>query len=83
MQCKRVKAALEKTTTPAYISFCSYIAQDFENFLQTFQASEPIIHMLYSEICILLTNLMSKFIQKKHFIAKSSGKCIEGGESEN
>ena len=43
---KRIKAALENTTTQVYISFSSYVAQDFENFLQTFQANEPMIHML-------------------------------------
>ena len=64
MRNKGIKAALENTTTPAYISFCSYVAQDFENFLQTFQANEPMIHMLYPEICRLFTNRMSKFIRK-------------------
>ena len=64
MRYKRIKAALENTTTQGYISFCSHIAQDFENFLQTFQANESMVHMLYPEICKLLTNLMSKCIRK-------------------
>ena len=59
MRYKRIKAVLG-----AYISFCSYVAQDFENFLQTFQANELMIHMLCPEICKWLTNLMSKFIRK-------------------
>ena len=46
MQYKRIKAALENITAQAYISFCSYVGKDFENFLQTFQANEPMIHML-------------------------------------
>ena len=45
-----------------HISFCSYVAQDFENFLQTFQANEPMIHMLHLKICKLLMNLISKVI---------------------
>lgn len=64
MRYKRIKAALGNTATQAYISFCSHVAQDFENFLQTFQANEPMIHMLYPK---LLTNLMSKFIPKNVF----------------
>ena len=68
---KRIKAVLENTTTQAYISFCSYVAQDFENFLQTFQENEPMIHMLYPEIYKLLTNLMSKFIQKNILLQNS------------
>ena len=47
---KRIKAALESTTAQAYVSFCLYVAQDFENFLQTFQANESMIQMLYPEI---------------------------------
>ena len=64
MRYKRIKAALGNTATQAYISFCSHVAQDFENFLQTFQANEPMIHMFYPK---LLTNLMSKFIPKNVF----------------
>ena len=75
MRYKRIKAALENTTTQAYISFCLYVPQDFENFLQTFQANEPMIQMVYPEICELLRNLMSKFIRKKQFVAKFLGKC--------
>ena len=67
MRYKRIKAALKNRTTQAYISFCSYVAQYFENFLRKFQANEPMIHMFYPEICKLLTNLMSKFIRKKNY----------------
>ena len=39
--------------------FVHFVAQDSENFLQAFQANEPMILMLYPKICKLLTNLMS------------------------
>ena len=84
MQCKRIKAALENTTTQGYISFCSYVAQDFENFLQTFQVNEPMIHMLYPEICKLLTNLMSKFVRKNIlFQSAHENICIDVLKVEN
>ena len=50
MQYKRIKAALESTAAQAYVSFSLYVAQDFEKFLQTFQANESMIQMLYPEI---------------------------------
>ena len=61
---KRTNVALENTTTQVYISFRSYLAQNFENFLQIFQANRPIIHMSYPEIYEYVTYLMNKFMQK-------------------
>ena len=61
---KRTNVALENTTTQVYISFRSYLAQNFENFLQIFQANRPIIHMSDPEIYEYVTYLMNKFMQK-------------------
>ena len=60
--------------TQAYISFCSYVAQGFENFFQTFHANE-MFYMLHDlhEICKLVTNLMSKFIRRNVLSQNSQG----------
>ena len=61
---RRIKAASENITTQVYFSFCSYAVQDFESFLQLSQANEPMIQMLYSKICKLLSDQISEFIRK-------------------
>ena len=49
----------------ATLSFCSYIANDFEGFLRPFQSSEPKIHLMYPAMSNLISNMMHKFVSKK------------------
>ena len=73
---KHIKDALLGKLTHAYVSFCAFAAEDFENFLLPFQSSEPMIHLLFPEICKLLTNLMCKFIKKK-VLSKDASENLE------
>ena len=63
---ERIETALKDNSSLAYISFCAFIAQEFEGFLLPFQSEEPMIHLLYPEMCKLLTNIMRKFIRNKY-----------------
>ena len=61
----RIKKALEKPLTEAYVSFCAFTAHDFESFLLPLQTGEPMIHQLFPSMCKLLNDIQSKFIKKK------------------
>ena len=62
---KRICAALQNPLSLAYISFCAFSAEAFEDFLVPFQSDEPKVHLLYPSMCKLISNLMQKFIRKK------------------
>ena len=63
---QRISEALEDSITLAYVSFCAFVARDFEMFLLPFQSNRPTIHLLYPEMQSLLQNLMLKFIRPKY-----------------
>ena len=55
-----------------YIVFAAFVSQEFESLLIPFQSSEPMIHLLYPEMCKFLTGLLQKFIRKKILFANDS-----------
>ena len=61
---KRICTALLVALTEAYISFCAYSTTKFEDFLLQFQSDEPRIHLLYSSMGKLISNLQPNFICK-------------------
>ena len=60
-----IKNALESDSTRIYLSFLVFAASLFEKFLLTFQYEEPLIHLLFSKMCELYSDLLQKFIKKK------------------
>ena len=60
-----IKNALESDSARIYISFLVFAASLFEKFLLTFQCEEPLIHLLFSKMCELYSDLLQKFIKKK------------------
>ena len=52
--------------------FAAFVSQEFESLLIPFQSSEPMIHLLYPEMCKFLTGLFQKFIGKKIISADDS-----------
>ena len=63
----RIKKALEKPLTEAYVSFCAFTAHDFESFLLPLEKGQPMIHQLFPSMCKLLNDIQSKFIKKKKY----------------
>ena len=61
----RICAALQNPLSQAYISFCAFSAEVFEDFLVPLQSDEPKVHLLYPSMCKLDSHLMLKFIRKK------------------
>ena len=61
-----ITEALEDSITLAYVSFCAFIARNFEMPLLPIQSDRPMIHLLYPEMQSLLRNLMMKFIRLKY-----------------
>ena len=55
-----------------YIVFAAFVSQEFESLLIPFQSSEPMIHLLYPEMCKFLTGLLQKLIWKKILSADDS-----------
>lgn len=70
---ERIKDALEDDLTEAYIAFCAFSTQDFENFLIPFQSNKPMIHLLYPGMCKLVSDIMNKFMKKS--VLSSSDAC--------
>ena len=68
---QRISEVLEDSITSAYVSFCAFVARDFEMFLLPFQSNRPMIHLLYPEMQSLLQNLMLKFIRPKYMGVES------------
>ena len=66
----RIKGALEESLTEVYVSFCAFVALDFESFLFPLQTKEPMIRLLYPSVCKLLSDLLSKCIKAKGFIKR-------------
>ena len=52
--------------TEVYLSFFAFCTEDFESFLTQFQFDQPMTQGLYDSMFNLLTNLMKRFIKKKH-----------------
>ena len=48
----------------AYVSFDAFVAHDFQEFLVSFQSTEPIIHLLYPVLWKLMNALHRKFVRK-------------------
>ena len=74
----RIKAALEEPLTEAYLSFCAFVAHDFELFLLPFQTKELMIHLLYPSMCKLLSKCL-----KKKVLSNESCANIELSKKEN
>ena len=55
---------LKAPLTQQYLAFGTFASQDFETFLLKFQYEQPMIHMLYTSMEELLSNLMQKFVAK-------------------
>ena len=77
-----IKAALEELLIEAYLSFCTFVAHDFESFLLPFQTKEPMIHLLYPSVCKLLSDYQSKCLQEK-VLSNESCKNIDLSKKEN
>ena len=50
---KRICAGLQNPLSQAYISFCVFCAEAFEEFLVPLQSDEPKVHLLYPSMCKL------------------------------
>ena len=73
---KRISKNLNDPLIEATLSFCSYIANDFEGFLKPFQSSEPKFHLMYPAMSNLISNMMHKFVSKK-VLSSDASKNIE------
>ena len=60
--CECISLALQNLLTEGYISFCAFSASDCKDFGLLFLSDELKIHLLYSLLCKLVSNLMEKFI---------------------
>ena len=67
-----IRDSLNGKTTMEYIVFAAFVSQEFESLLIPFQSSEPMIHLLYPEMCKFLTGLLQKLIWKKILSADDS-----------
>ena len=65
---KHIVEMLKAPMTQRSLAFCAFASQDFETFLLKFQYEQPMIHMLYTSMEELLSNLMQKFVAKEKFI---------------
>ena len=70
-QYQHIRDSLNHKTTEGYIAFAAFVSQEFKSFLIPFQSSEPVIHLLYPEMCKFLTGLLQKFIRKKILSAEN------------
>ena len=62
---ERTSLALQNPLTEASIGFYAFSVSDFEDFLLLFQSDEPMMHVLYSSTCELVSYLIGKFIRKR------------------
>ena len=56
--------------------FVHSFTQHFQSFLLKFQSNEPLIHLPYSNMCRLISSIMSKFIRKKYLSQVDSENII-------
>ena len=56
--------------TLPYLSFVSFVAQELEYFLISFQSSELLIHIINEDMRTLLLNLLTKCIKKNYLFEK-------------
>lgn len=62
---KQIVEVLKDELALPYLSFTSFLANQYEGYLLKFQSEEPLIHMLHSGMSNLLTGLMKCFVNKK------------------
>ena len=60
--CMMLVGAENKSSTKALVCFIDNIAPVFEKFLLNEQKSTPKVHLLYDDMCVVLLQLMNRFI---------------------
>ena len=65
------------------MSFCAFIARDFEMLLLLFQSDRPVIYLLHPEMQSLLRNLMMKFIRPKYLTEESAALGLHTVQANN
>ena len=73
---QRIAVVLEDSITLVYVSFCAFIAQDFEMLLLPFQSDRSMIHLLYPEMQSFLQNLMMKFNRPRYLTEESTARGL-------
>lgn len=60
---RRILKLLEAPETQAYLGFVSFALAPFKRFEKIFQATEPIIHLLYPAMCDLFADVLHSFVR--------------------
>ena len=63
---ERIIEKLKNEKTPVYFAFLAVVGHIFEAFLLPCQHEQSLIHILYLEMCDLITKLLTKFVRKKY-----------------
>lgn len=63
----RLKAAFASNKLLSTMLFLRNVAEIFNRFLLLFQKDEPLVHILYDEMVLLIKKLMGRFMESKSF----------------
>ena len=69
---KQIVGVFENELALPYLSFVTFLAHRYENYLLKFQSEEPLIHMLHSDMNSL-NDLMQNFVNKKSLFDVTDG----------
>lgn len=68
---KFLVSILTDSSTLTRLCFLKAIGESFENFLKIMQAEEPLIHILYDELCNLIKSLLTRVAKPEKMQMKS------------
>jgi hypothetical protein len=68
---RRICNILNAKETHIQLHFVFSIADLFSSFLQFFQRKEPLIHVLYDQLCLLVKQLLNRFVKSETIDGKS------------
>lgn len=79
---RRISSVLKDPTTLVYLNFVLAISLDFQKYLSLFQTEGPIVHLMYSEMNLLLRTIMLRFL-KEEIVGSAEGSKLLDIDIEN
>lgn len=71
-----LKSVLTDPSTLTRLHFLKSVSESFENFLKIMQVEEPLIHILYDELCKLIKSLLTRVVKPEKMQENSISRLL-------
>lgn len=71
-----LRSVLTDSSTLTRLHFLKSVGESFESFLKIMQVEEPLIHILYDELCKLIKSLLTRIVKPEKMQEKSISRLL-------